>query len=449
MTTRTSSSLHESVQTPVWQRLLAVAVAFVMLAGCGISVNDAPLAIGDASLPDDLITTELADEPIVVDNLSNLLIFMVGGDDRLVGVPRIGLSAPIGVTRQLELGTRTGEAEVGITTAISRSAGVASVDPVDPATGLWHVTLTEGNRVAETQSEQVLAYAQIVYTLTELDGVDRLVFFDGEEPLAVPTNVGTAIPGQFVDRSFFAEVGPRVPAFPVEGDAPIELETAPLVPPVTVPTPVPAARVEPLAIWLVNGDGLLARYSRQVVRQPEALLESMFLGPSIAEQQIGVRSAVLSNALATNLDVALSVDDEPGVAVLDLAGDSLPQLIIPLDETPVEELTDDDDTDADTADDDTGSTVLNNNDRLLAVAQIVYTLTELAEIGGVRILIDGLPNSMPTQDGLSGPDEVLTRSLYSNFSSLNAVEPLPEAVPEELPTATPITPTPVPTPTPG
>ena len=54
-------------------------------------------------------------------------------------------------------------------------------------------------------------------------------------------------------------------------------------------------RVE-LPIWMLSPDGDLIRVARELERSPDAILNSLFLGPTFTEVSRGIFTAVLPNA---------------------------------------------------------------------------------------------------------------------------------------------------------
>ena len=70
------------------------------------------------------------------------------------------------------------------------------------------VTISFSDAFSElSAADQLVAMAQLTYTLTELSGVDRVGFLRGQEPLAVPRPDGTVSDGP-VTRSDFATLAP-------------------------------------------------------------------------------------------------------------------------------------------------------------------------------------------------------------------------------------------------
>ncbi len=167
--------------------LLAVIVAaLAALAACGVPADDSPRAIGSGRLPPDLL------EPVSTTPTTD----PVGGE-RTVLVYFLDGAVVRSVTR--EVASRTPEAALG--------ALVAGVTPEDPP-GL-STAIPDGLRVAQVQridntlvvelsaeigdigaQLQQAAFAQIVYTATELSGVEGVRFRVGDRDLPVLTDAG-------------------------------------------------------------------------------------------------------------------------------------------------------------------------------------------------------------------------------------------------------------------
>lgn len=98
------------------------------------------------------------------------------------------------------------------------------------------VTVDLTGLAAVESSAQRQAVAQIVFTLTDLEGIERVIFFDGR-PISVPMGSGSSEVGQPVSRTDFPEYngtpatsttvpGPAQPA-PDPAGEPLQAEAAP------------------------------------------------------------------------------------------------------------------------------------------------------------------------------------------------------------------------------
>ncbi len=158
----------------------------------------------------------------------------------------------------------------------------------------------------------------------------------------------------------------------------------------TVPTPAP---VEPEAlprtgdprvtVFFVR-DNVLAPVERTTSRtNPAAALDLLAEGPTHEEVLSGLRTAVTPQVL--------TVDEEPrgGLTVVSVTREF---------------------------------TGITGSNQLLAVAQVVWTLTGLPGTMQVRFLMDGAPVEVPTDQGLT--DQPVDRS---DYPSVAPGEPLPPA----------------------
>lgn len=397
------------------RRLVGIClVAVLAFAGCGIPLEESPTRLSE--VPDSLALGRLpTPTPVPAGELQT--IFMVGSDDRLVPVLREAVATPQAVVESLMQNTTPAEAADSISTALSRRTDVVDVG-FNPLFKRATVTLSSG--ITDSQPrDQLLAFGQFVFTLTELDDVQEVLFrvvpqagtFDDAVALAVQTDVGPTEPGAVVTRANFASIDPGGRLSPVfEED-----QTAD-------PGQQPRETFD-VAIWLVDADNKLVPVTRQIegVDRASALLLSLFddrLSP--ASVAAGLRSAIPLDAEARNF-VIEQVERADGITVniaqFDLPGDrNLPA---------IEE----------------------GDERLLAVAQIVYTLTGLAEVDQVLISIETQFVPMPTQFGDSEPFNSenpvgLQRSDYAALADITVIDrvpptPEPSTEPTPAPTSTP------------
>jgi len=145
----------------------------------------------------------------------------------------------------------------------------------------------------------------------------------------------------------------------------------------TTTTEAPASSVNQ-PVFFFDEEDFLAATPREVPFPVEALevLQILFLGPT-EEESDTLRSAI---PLETEL---LGIEQSDDVLTVDLAAGSLEEIEGDLQKS--------------------------------AIAQIVYTATEIDGINGVLIRIDGELRPLPTDEGDSQEDEPVTRSDYSSF----------------------------------
>ena len=139
--------------------------------------------------------------------------------------------------------------------------------------------------------------------------------------------------------------------------------------------PAAVADQEPIDVWLVRDELLSAtRHRVDPPVTPRLALEELLAGPTSAEQNRSLRTAI------PDASAVVSVEVSGGVASVGLASS--------FSEIPA-------------------------SDQVLAVGQIVLTLTDLRGIGRVRFLVDDaqiavpLPTGDATEDSVSRDDYIL------------------------------------------
>lgn len=389
-------------------KLISIALAALLACtACGLPNDATPTVIANDQIPDSLRPGQIGPGP------GTDQVHMIQ-DGRLVTVSRRIAETPQELIDELLVGTFPEEATAGITTAIFRTTQVADIQYNEPFR-LLTIRLAPGS-VSPDNSEQRFAFAQIVYTMTSLPEVDAVQFelSDPSDPsgepikLPVQTDTGSSLPGERVTRESFASLDPSAPIASPGFD---------------IPTAVPpdAEANFALAVWMLDSNNKLVEVQRMIPRSAESLLRSLFNGPSAAEINAGIRTALPLDALFTSVRTQeFEVGLDPisrNVAVVDLADGSLP------------------------TDDATG-------ERFLAVAQIVYTLTQLAEVDLVVISLNGVWQTMPREgdrNAIVMQGDALARDNYASATGDFATGSGFEIGPAAAPTATP-TPTPTPEP---
>jgi len=150
---------------------------------------------------------------------------------------------------------------------------------------------------------------------------------------------------------------------PIEQSAePISADDLPVgLRPTDSTIPAALADQEPIDIWLVRDDRLAAtRHRVDPPVTPQVALAELLSGPSEAEQNRSLRSAI------PDAEVVLAVEVLRGVAIVDLAPT--------FSEIPA-------------------------SDQVLAVGQIVMTLTDLRGVGRVRFVVDEVDIAVPLPTG--------------------------------------------------
>jgi spore germination protein GerM len=151
---------------------------------------------------------------------------------------------------------------------------------------------------------------------------------------------------------------------------------------VTTSTTVPVGTSTRIRIYLVGGGGDTERLvaSERPVQSPatvERALSALVSGPNREESARGLRSAIRPGTIVNSARV------ESNIAIVDLVN----------------------------------SAIAANADLILALAQIVYSATELPGVNAVRFTIDGLRAEVPTGSGIQSTTPV-GRAAYATYAPL-------------------------------
>ena len=175
------------------RRALAVLVAVgAVVAACGVPTDDEPRAIETRNVPFALLaptaeaTTTTQPSTTATERAT---IYLADADGKLRAVRRSVASpaTPARVLQALLAGPSDDEAD-SYSTAITSDTELLSVD--GPDNGLVIVDLSR-QLLDITGRSQILALAQVVFTVTALPSVDRVLFkFEGE-PAEVQNGNGT------------------------------------------------------------------------------------------------------------------------------------------------------------------------------------------------------------------------------------------------------------------
>lgn len=152
-----------------------------------------------------------------------------------------------------------------------------------------------------------------------------------------------------------------------DADVPFDL-LAPAPEPTTPTTEVDEESRQPVTVFLVQG-ARLAAVTRQVTppATPDTVLELLGRGPNEQEVRLGLRSALVGDRTTRSVGVT------GGIATVDL-GSAFTDI------API--------------------------DQILALAQIVSTLTYLPGIGRVSFTLEGVPVGVPRADGVVTTESV-------------------------------------------
>ncbi|WP_433394189.1 GerMN domain-containing protein [Micromonospora sp. KLBMP9576] len=185
----------------------AALVVLGLLGGCGVPTEVAPRAVAPppGSLPSPGATAATPTPTLMAGPTTELLCFV--RDDRLVRVERRVDGTPT-VDAQLQhllAGPSAAERDDGLTTALPGAVPVA----VARSSGT-EVDVDLVGAGAETgRSDEVLAFGQIVCTLTARSDVDTVAFFRGGAPLGVPRADGSLSRRPLAADDYAGLVAPR------------------------------------------------------------------------------------------------------------------------------------------------------------------------------------------------------------------------------------------------
>ncbi len=201
-------------RTPALRRLLAVLLVLGLATGvasCGLNADDDPVAIPVEDLPPDLLdpnpptSTTLSGSPTT--SVTVYLLVRTGNTTRLTPVEReVEEVSSRDVINALLAPPSREEQALGLISSIPADTALLDTEPADSNEQLV-IDLSRDLFDIEG-SELANAFAQIVWTVTELDGVSQVRFrIDGESARA-PNAEGTEQPGA-VTRADYAALAPR------------------------------------------------------------------------------------------------------------------------------------------------------------------------------------------------------------------------------------------------
>lgn len=187
----------------------AITAATLLLASCGLSEDGDPHAIARGNLPPDLLdpnpTSSTTLPPGETVPVTIYLLRETGEDTELVPVTRpVKDASDPGPRISALLSAQPTEEEAGLSNAIPPEVELLEA-PLDTETGELTIDLS-GEFSSIEGSELSKAFAQIVYTAAELEGVTSVRFrVDGEPRQAVDADGGQQ---RSVDIGDYRELAP-------------------------------------------------------------------------------------------------------------------------------------------------------------------------------------------------------------------------------------------------
>jgi len=170
------------------RRLGAVAAALLVAAGCGVGTEEDPRGISRERVPQELNAPPPAPPTTDRPDAVAFNVFLVRGE-RLAPVPR-ALIGRLTVGQRLDTllaGPSTEEAASGYRSSISEGTRLV----VTSVTGSIAVVEVSTELTSIGGAEQVMAVAQVVYTVTEAPEVSEVSFTVEGRPAGAPTRDGT------------------------------------------------------------------------------------------------------------------------------------------------------------------------------------------------------------------------------------------------------------------
>jgi spore germination protein GerM len=171
-------------------------LALFLLAGCGVPSSGSPAAVQATLSP-----PPTAAPPSTPEAAPNASVYLVNQQGKLVRVRRY-LHAPVSVSDVIQAvaaGPTQPERALGLRTALLNPLSVHSA-LVDHA---GNVTLQLSSNPPEVgATEQVLAFAQVVVSVTSLTGIHTVRFTLGGSALAVPRGEGALTTAPLSEQDF-------------------------------------------------------------------------------------------------------------------------------------------------------------------------------------------------------------------------------------------------------
>jgi spore germination protein GerM len=196
---------------PLW--LVALAVGLVLAAACSAPLDPGPRTLRAASIPPDLRgeTTSTSTTILSTGESEEVTIYFIKmdastGNDRLVAVKRL-VSPPATVDKAVQklfAGPTTQERLQGYRTAISPDTTVLGA-MIEAHIATVNVSK---NFAFGPPTEQINAFAQVVFTAADVAGVTGVLFAVNRHPQEVPSGDGSSTSAP-LGRGSYPQVTPR------------------------------------------------------------------------------------------------------------------------------------------------------------------------------------------------------------------------------------------------
>ena len=170
-------------------RMLLVVLALVLAGGCSAPLDSGPKAIRESSIPMGLRseTSSTTTTTVPTGTTEEVAVYFIR-EERLEAVTR-RISAPVTVEKVLGTlftGPTRAEAASGLRTAISGETAILGAEVRNQI-----VTVDTSKYFAFGRlTDQILGFAQVVFTALDLDGVTGVLFAENGRRLAAPDGSG-------------------------------------------------------------------------------------------------------------------------------------------------------------------------------------------------------------------------------------------------------------------
>jgi spore germination protein GerM len=187
--------------------LFAALVALAAATGCSTPVDSGPKALRAASIPEDLRSASPTTTTTVLTGESEeVTVYYIDRGDRLAPVKK-RVSTPVTLEKVLQklfAPPTTAEAVSGLRTAISPEAAVLGA-PIEARIATVDVSR---NFPFGPVTDQVIAYAQVVFTALDVEGVTGVLFALNGDRQEAPQGDGSTTSAP-LGRASYAQFTPR------------------------------------------------------------------------------------------------------------------------------------------------------------------------------------------------------------------------------------------------
>jgi spore germination protein GerM len=187
-------------------------IALLAAAACSAPLDSGPKTLRAASIPPDLRgeTSSTTTTIVSTGDSAELTVYFIGndpstGNDRLVAAKR-RVSPPVSLEKVLQklfAGPTTAEQVMGLRTAIRGDTAVLGA-PIEARIA----TINVSKNFALGTQEQVIAFAQVVFTAVDVEGVTGVVFALNGHRQEVPQGDGSSTSTPLA-RASYPQVTPR------------------------------------------------------------------------------------------------------------------------------------------------------------------------------------------------------------------------------------------------